>query len=97
MRRVKRNGGRSSIYSDGCPAGTQVRLRTCATFQSVMGFKGSVLREWSFPELVVKAELLRRALAGVKAPEVDGQMSCHSDDGFLALGSGGTRAFGQQT
>lgn len=96
MRRVKRNGGHSSIYSDGCPAGTQVRLRACATFQSVLGVKCSVLSGGSFLNGVVQSKLLRRALAGVQPPEIDGQVARDGDDGFLARGSGGFGPFRQQ-
>ena len=42
-----------------------------------------------------EAELFGGALAGLPAPEVHGELSRHSDDGFLAGGSGGACAIGQ--
>src|SRR5215210_3021260 len=44
----------------------------------------------------MKAELLRRALAGVEPPEIDGQVARDRDYGFLALRAGGAGAFAQE-
>ena len=58
---------------------------------------------WWMAELVCgggglggEAELFRAALAGLPAPEIDGELPGDGDDGFLARSSGGPRALAQE-
>ena len=43
----------------------------------------------------LQAELRGAALAGLPAPQIDGELPRHCDEGFLARQAGGARAFGQ--
>jgi hypothetical protein len=45
----------------------------------------------------LQSEFLCRSLAGVQAPEIDGEVTSHGHDGFFALGAGGASSLGQKT
>src|SRR5262245_28548586 len=54
-----------------------------------------MMRDGMGASLRLEAEFFRGALAGVEAPEVDGELAGDRDDGFLACGAGGLCAFGE--